>query len=71
MKNFNFVPPYECLHNTVYDAARKGARRGYADCCLIGIGVSAALTVAMLGYGAWVEHRDAKMSSHDYDWDTK
>lgn len=71
MKNFNFVSPYECLHNTVYDAARKGARRGNADCCLIGIGVSAALTVAMLGYAACVEHKDAKMSSHDYDWDTK
>lgn len=71
MKNFNFVSPYECLHNTVYDAARKGARRGYADCCLIGIGVSVALSAAMIGYGAWVEHRDAKMSSHDYDWDTK
>ena len=71
MKKFDFVLPYERLHNTVYDAARKGARRGYADCCLIGIGVSAALTVAMLGYGAWVEHKDAKMSSHDYDWDTK
>ena len=71
MKNFNFVSPYECLHNTVYDAARKGARRGYADCCLIGIGVSVALSAAMIGYGAYVEHRDAKMSSHDYDWDTK
>nr|DAV18474.1 MAG TPA: Protein melan-A [Caudoviricetes sp.] len=71
MKKFDFVSPYECLHNTVYDAARKGARRGYTDCCLIGIGVSAALTVAMIGYGAWVEHRDAMPSSHDYDWDTK
>lgn len=71
MKNFNFVSPYECLHNAVYDAARKGARRGYADCCLIGIGVSAALTAAMVGYAAWVEHRDEMPSSHDYDWDTK
>lgn len=71
MKNFDFVSPCECLRNTVYDAARKGARRGYADCCLIGIGVSAAMSAAFLGYCAWVEHRDAKMSSHDYDWDTK
>ena len=71
MKNFNFVSPYECLHNTVYDAARKGARRGYADCCLIGFGVSMALTAAFIGYGVWAEHRDAMPSSHDYDWDTK
>lgn len=71
MKNFDFVSPCECLHNTVYDAARKGTRRGQLDCCLIGFGVSAALGVAMIGLGAWAEHRDAKMSSHDYDWDTK
>lgn len=71
MKKFDFVSPYECLRNTVYDAARKGARRGYADCCLIGIGVSAALTAAMIGYCAWAEHRDAMPSSHDYDQDTK
>ena len=71
MKKFDFVSPYECLHNTVYDAARKGARRGYADCCLIGIGISAAATAAFIGYGVWAEHRDAMPSSHDYDWDTK
>lgn len=71
MKNFNFCSPYECLHNTVYDAARKGARRGNLDCYLISFGVSVALGAAMIGYGAYVEHRDAKMSSHDYDWDTK
>ena len=71
MKNFNFVSPYECLRNTVYDAARKGARRGNLDCCLISFGISAVLTFAMLSYSAWVEHRDAMPSSHDYDWDTK
>lgn len=71
MKKFDFVSPYECVHNTVYNAARKGARRGYADCCLIGMGISAALTVAMIGYGAWINHKDATTSSHDYDWDTK
>ncbi len=71
MKKFDFVSPYECLHNTVYDAARKGARRGYADCCLIGIGVYAALTVAMIGYGAWLNHKAETAGSHDYDWDTK
>ena len=46
MKKFDFVSPYERLHNTIYDAARKGARRGYADWCLIGIGMSAAATAA-------------------------
>lgn len=71
MKKFDFVSPYERLHNTIYDAARKGARRGYADCCLIGIGMSAAATAALIGYGVWAEHRDAMPSSHDYDWDTK
>lgn len=71
MKNFIFVSPYERLHNTVYDAARKGARRGYADCCLIGMGISAALGAAMIGYGFWLEHKDDMPSSHDYDWDTK
>lgn len=71
MKKFDFVSPYERLHNTIYDAARKGARRGYADCCLIGFGVSMALTAAFIGYGVWAEHRDAIPSSHDCDWDTK
>ena len=71
MKKFDFVSPYEHLHNTIYDAARKGARRGYADWCLIGIGMSAAVTAALRGYSAWAEHRDAMPSSHDYDWDTK
>lgn len=71
MKKFDFVSPYECLHNTVYEAARKGARRGYADCCLIGIGISAAMSAAFLGYGAWLNHKDATTGSHDYDWDTK
>ncbi len=71
MKKLNFCSPYECLHNTVYDAARKGTRRGQLDCCLISFGVSMALGAAMVGIGAWAEHRDAKTSSHDYDWDTK
>ena len=73
MKNFNFGSPYECLHNTVYDGARKGARRGYADCCLISLGVSAALGAAFIGWGMWMQAHEDKTTedSHDYDRDAK
>ena len=73
MKKFDFVSPYENISNIVYDGARKGARRGYIDSCLIGLGVSTALGAAFIGWGMWLQAHEDKTTddSHDYDLDAK
>ena len=73
MKKFNIVSPYENISNIVYDGARKGARRGYIDCCLIGFGASAALCAAFVGWGMWLQAHEDKTTEDfdDYDLDAK